>query len=86
MRAILAALLLAAIVPAHAADKALILNDQEQSAYRAILDTAVRASGLSPLSRNAFILSDKLDAAGTVTERKTDPPPNPEPKPSDGQP
>ena len=58
---------------AHAADKALILNDQEQAAYRAILDTAVRANGLNTVSRNAFILSDKLDAAGVVTEQKNVP-------------
>lgn len=86
MRAILAALMLAATVQANAAEKALILGDPEQGAFRVILDAACKAQGLSPVCRNAFILSDKLDAAGTVTERKTDPPPNPEPKPSEGQP
>lgn len=57
---------------AQAADKALILSDQEQAAYRAVLDAAIRANGLSPISRNAFILSDKLDQAGVVTEHKDD--------------
>lgn len=69
------ALALLLSVPAQAADKALILNDQEQAAYRAILDSAIKANGLSPISRNAFILSDKLDASGVVTEHKADPTP-----------
>jgi hypothetical protein len=63
------------VTPAHAADKALILSDQQQGAYRAILDAAIRANGLSSLSRNAFILSDMLDQAGVVTEHKENPPP-----------
>lgn len=61
------------IGPAHAADKALILNDQEQVAYRAILDAAIKANGLNTISRNAFVLSDKLDAAGVVTDQKNVP-------------
>lgn len=50
----------------------MILSDQEQAAYRAVLDAAIRANGLSLISRNAFILSDKLDQAGVVTEHKDD--------------
>lgn len=65
-----------AIVSARSADKALILNDQEQAALRTALDAAVRANGISPISRNAFVLFDKLESAGTVTEQK----PMPEPK------
>jgi hypothetical protein len=64
------ALWLALCVPAYAGDKALILTDQEQAAARVIFDAAIRSNGLSQISRNAFILSDKLDAAGIVTERK----------------
>lgn len=86
MRALLAALLLAASIPAHAADKALILSEPEQAALHAILDAAVRAQGLAPISRNAFILSDKLDSAAVVVERKSDVSESkPEPKP-EGQP
>ena len=50
--------------PAMAADKMLLLNDQAQAALRAILDSAVHAQGLTAVSRNAFALSDMLDAAG----------------------
>jgi hypothetical protein len=58
-------IMLAAFFAAHAraADKVLILNDQEQAALRVILDSAVHAQGLTAISRNAFVLSDKLDAA-----------------------
>lgn len=66
-------LLIALSAPAHAAEKALFLNDHEQSAYRAILDMACRTQGLSTMCRNAIILSDKLDQAGVITEQKAAP-------------
>jgi hypothetical protein len=70
-RVILITLLLS--FPAQAADKMLILNDQEQAALRAILDTAIHAQGLTAVSRNAFVFSDKLDAAGPPPPPKEPP-------------
>lgn len=61
-------------VPAHAADKAVILNDPKQAALHAILDNACRTQGLSVMCRNAFVLSDDIDTAGVVTETKPVPP------------
>lgn len=67
---IAAALLIGGTASALAADKALILNDGEQVALKQIFDAAIRNSGLSQISRNAFVLGDKLDAAGVITEVK----------------
>lgn len=59
--------------PAYAADKALILSDQDQMALKQILDAAVRQSGLSVIAKNAIIFSERLDAAGVVTDQKVVP-------------
>ncbi len=75
MKYLLALLMLTS--PCYAADRALILNDQEQAALRVILDAAIKSQGLNGVSRNAFFLSDKLDAAGIVTESKPVPPAEP---------
>jgi hypothetical protein len=79
MKAIAAALLLISS-SAQAADRALILTDQEQMALRAIFDAAIRQGGATQLSRNAFVLLDKLDAAGVVTEQKKEAPNEAPPK------
>jgi hypothetical protein len=91
MRATLAAILLCLTtptLPASAADKALILTDQEQAAYIAIMDAAIKQSGLSQISRNAIVLADKLYAAGVVTNQQTipDPPKADPPKTKEGTP
>jgi hypothetical protein len=62
--------------PARSADKALILNDQEQAALRNVLDIATKAEGLKIAPATVYLMN-KLDAAGVVTERKD---PTPEPK------
>ena len=63
MKFVIATFLISAI-PAYAADKAPVYNDQEQAAMHGVCDAAIKASGLSPLTRNAIYLCDKLDAAG----------------------
>jgi hypothetical protein len=63
-------MLLLSTVPLQAAEKVLILNDAEQVAMKAIFDAAIKVGGLTQLSRNAIILSDKLDAAGTLVDQK----------------
>lgn len=78
-----------AITWSMAADRMLILSDQNAAALRGVLDAAIRANGLSQVSRNAMIFSDMLDQAGVVTKteevpaKKDDPPP--EPKKDDNQ-
>ena len=65
MKFAIASFVLATIaLPCQAADKAPVFNDQEQAAMHGVCDAAIRASGLSPLTRNAIFLCDKLDAAG----------------------
>ena len=74
-------LFLAAMVlvsPVQAAEKVLMLSDQEVVALKTLLDVACKAQGLTQMCRNAFILSDKIDSAGVVTEQK--PVPAVEPK------
>ena len=66
------ALLLALTGAADAADKALILNDQEQRDLVALLDAATKAQGLA-MAPQALRLYYKLQAAGVVTEQKTEP-------------
>lgn len=81
MKALIVAALLF-VTPAVAADKALVLNDSQQNALKQALDAAIRANGLSAVSRNSFVLSDMLDAAGVVTAHTEDKPKS-EPKAED---
>lgn len=55
--------------PACAADKALMLNDQEQAALRHVLDVATKAQGIEIAPMTVYLLN-KLNAAGVVTESK----------------
>lgn len=66
-----------AVVSARSETRALMLDDKESAALRAVLDAAVRANGISIISRNAIVLFDKLDAAGVVTESRLPPAPAP---------
>lgn len=83
------ALLSNGIGSVRAADRMLIINDQNAAALKGVFDAAIRANGLSQVSRNAMIFSDMLDQAGVVTKteevpaKKDDPPP--EPKKDDNQ-
>lgn len=76
MRSLLVAGLLSIFAcAAHAADKALILNDQEQAAYREVMEQTIRAYGLlSQVGRNASFFAGLIDQAGTITERKASAP------------
>ena len=71
--------LLALATPAHAADKALILTEDEQAVLRHVLDTATKAEGLS-IAQNTLYLLNKLNAAPVVTPHKDEPPKPEEPK------
>jgi hypothetical protein len=54
---------------AMAADKALMLNDNEQAALRHILDVATKAEGIA-IAPVAVYFINKLDSAPAVVERK----------------
>ena len=66
IRIILTALVLTFSVQALAADKALILSDDEQAALRHVLDVATRAEGLQVAQTTLFLLN-KLNSAPVVT-------------------
>ena len=73
IRLFLTALVLAFPAQAHAADKALILSDDEQTALRRVLDVATKAEGLQIAQTTLFLLN-KLNSAPVVTS---------EPRPED---
>lgn len=58
--------LLALITTANAADKALILSDDEQVVFRHVLDVATKAEGLG-IAQNTLYLLNKLNSAPVVT-------------------
>ena len=62
-------ILLLLVLPVHAADRAMILNDQDQRDLVQMLDTATRAQGLS-IAPTALRLYNKLQTSGVVTEQK----------------
>ena len=68
------ALLSNGIGSVRAADRMLIINDQNAAALKGVFDAAIRANGLSQVSRNAMIFSDMLDQAGVVTKTEEVPP------------
>ena len=70
---ILTGLIFATTMPAHA-DVALMLNDNEQTAFRQILDAAVRGQGIQ-VAPEAVYLLNKLNTAPQVVPHKDDPPP-----------
>lgn len=65
--------LLALTATAHATDRALILNDDEQAALRQILDAATRAQGIQIAPVTVYLLN-KLNSAPAVVEHKDEPP------------
>lgn len=67
---VLAAML--SVVPAYAADKALILTDKEQTELVQALDAATKAQGLV-IAPATLRLYYKLQSAGSVIEKKDDP-------------
>ena len=73
IRIFLTALVLAFPAQALAADKALILSDDEQAALRHVLDVATKAEGLQIAQTTLFLLN-KLNSAPVVTS---------EPRPED---
>ena len=78
IRLVLVALVLALPVKAFAADKALILSDDEQAAFRQILDAATKGSGIQ-IAPAAVYLLNKLNTAPVVTPHVDAPKPE-EPK------
>jgi hypothetical protein len=84
MRTILALVgLLVLTTQSFAADKALMLNDDEQTALRQILDVATRAQGLQ-IAPTALYFINKINAAPSVVPHKDDAPKAEEPKKNDG--
>ena len=67
-----AALVLLFTASAAGADKALILNDQDQKDLVQVLDAATRAQGLS-IAATSLRLYQKLLAAPSITEQKDAP-------------
>lgn len=61
------AIFFALLIPAHATDYAVMLNDVERAALIDLIDAAVRAKGLD-VAPNALYLANKIKAAGTVIE------------------
>jgi hypothetical protein len=78
IRSALTALLFLVPVTAHAADKALLLNDNEQAIFRQILDAATKAGGIQAAPYTVYFLN-KLDAAPAVVPHKDEPAPAPPP-------
>lgn len=70
---LIAAILLTVPSIASAKDVALILNDDEQNAFRAVLDAATKAQGIQIAPMTVYLLN-KLNSAGTVVEHKDDAP------------
>jgi hypothetical protein len=66
------AILMLLISSAQAADKAVILSDQEQVALRNILDIATKAQGLA-IAGDALYFANKINQAGVVTDQKAVP-------------
>jgi hypothetical protein len=64
--------LCAAVFPASAADKTLVLNDSEQAALRKVLDSAVRHDGLE-LAPTVTYLLNKLNSAPSKPEQQEPP-------------
>ena len=62
--------------PACAADRALMLNEQEQAVLHGLFDRCVRAAGLA-CANDALYFDNKLQAAPTIVEKKDDPPKEP---------
>jgi hypothetical protein len=69
---------LAFIIPvaAHAADKAVMLTDDEQSALVQILDAATKAQGISIATNTVYFLN-KIKSAPTVVPHVDAPAPKP---------
>ena len=68
-----AIILLLTLTPAFAADKALMLNEQEQAAFKQILDSATKAGGIQIAPTTVYFLN-KLNVAPTVEpEKKSEP-------------
>lgn len=61
----------AAVFPlsAYAAEKALMLNEQEQAALLKVLDTATKSGGIEIAPSTVYLLN-KLNTAPTVVEHK----------------
>jgi hypothetical protein len=78
MRLFVALALLALVTPAYAADKALILNDQDQKSLIMILDAAAKGYGVQTAVQVARIM-ELLDKAPTVTAKHDDIPKDPTP-------
>ena len=66
IRILLTALVLIVPAQAIAADRALILSDDEQAAFRQVLDVATKAQGLQIAQTTLFLLN-KLNSAPVVT-------------------
>jgi hypothetical protein len=67
-------ILLALTTPARAADKALILNDQEQQEFLQVLDDATKMRGIA-IAPVTVKLLDKLRAAPVVKDHPAGIPP-----------
>lgn len=66
IRLALAVLVLAPPAQVFAADRALILSDDEQAAFRRVLDVATKAQGLQVAQTTLYFLN-KLNSAPVVT-------------------
>lgn len=76
IRFVLTVLVLALPAQALADDRALVLTDDEQAAFRHVLDVATKAEGLA-IAQNTLYLLNKLNSAPTVVPQKDVPAPKP---------
>ena len=76
IRIALTALIFALPAQAFAADRALMLTDDEQAALRHILDVATKAEGLG-IAQNTVYFLNKLNTAPTVVPQVDVPAPKP---------
>lgn len=59
-------------LPANAADRAIMANEQEIAALVQLIDEALKSKGVSVVQNSSYWLN-KLHSAPIVTERKDDP-------------
>jgi hypothetical protein len=64
--------LIALSTAAQAKDVMIILNDQEQAAYKRVLDSATKAEGVQIAPITVYLMN-KLNQAMEVVERKDNP-------------
>ena len=76
IRSAVTALLFLLPATAQAADKVLVLNDNEQAIFRQILDAATKSGGIQAAPYTVYFLN-KLDSAPSVVPHKDDPVPVP---------